>query len=67
MANSNPTSKSSSKPKTMAELMASQKAPVTLHKGDILQGKITKLTSGEVLVDINAKAEAVVLEKDKNS
>ena len=63
--NSKKTTKSS-KSTSMAELMASQNTSfVTLHKGDILEGKITKLTSGEILVDINAKAEAVVLEKDK--
>ena len=46
--------------------MASHKSPfVTLHKGDIVDGTITKLTSSGVLVDVNAKAEAVVLEKDK--
>ena len=56
----------SKKPLTMAELMASHNTSfVTLHKGDIIEGKITKLTSGEILIDIDAKAEAVVLEKDK--
>jgi len=59
-------SKSNKKPQSMVELLASYKSPfVTLHKGDIVEGKITKLTSGEILVDVNAKAEAVVLEKDK--
>jgi len=59
-------SKSNKKPQSMAQLLASRKPSfVTPHKGDIIEGKITKLTSGEVLVDINAKAEAVVLEKDK--
>lgn len=53
--------------KTMAELMASHRSSpfVTLHKGDIIEGTITKLSSAAVLVDVNAKAEAVVLEKDK--
>ncbi len=51
---------------SMAELMATHKSPfVTLHKGEIIEGTITKLSSSEVLVNINAKAEAVVLEKDK--
>ena len=51
----------------MAELLASHKSPfVTLHKGDIIEGTITKLSSSAILVDVNAKAEAVVLEKDKN-
>lgn len=50
----------------MAQLLEKQKkAVVTLHKSDIVKGKITKLTPAEILVDINAKTEAVVLEKDK--
>lgn len=60
------THSASSGSKTMAELMASYKtAFVSPKKGDVLEGTITKLTSGEILVDIGAKAEAVVLEKDK--
>ncbi len=52
--------------KSMAELLALHRSPfVTLHKGDIIEGTITKLSSFAVLVDVNAKAEAVVLEKDK--
>ena len=52
----------------MADLMKKvAKTPfVSPHKGDMLEGTITKLTSGEILVDINAKTEAVVLEKDRN-
>lgn len=54
------------KPQTMAQLMASYKSAfISPKKGDVLEGTITKLTSGEILVDIGAKAEAVVLEKDK--
>ena len=56
----------SKKPQTMAELMASVKSPfVSPKKGQIIEGKITKLTSSEILVDIGAKTEAVVMEKDK--
>lgn len=57
-----------SKATSMADLMAkiSAKKPfVSVKKGEVLQGTITKLTSAEILVDINAKTEAVVLEKDK--
>lgn len=54
----------------MADLMkkvTAAKTPfVSPHKGDMLEGTITKLTSGEILVDINTKTEAVVLEKEKN-
>lgn len=61
---------SSTKATSMADLMkkvAAAKTPfVSPHKGDMLTGIITKLTSGEILVDINAKTEAVVLEKERN-
>ena len=57
----------SSGSKTMAELMAGQKSSlVAPHKGDKVTGTISKLTPSEILVDINAKTEAVVLEKDKS-
>jgi small subunit ribosomal protein S1 len=60
----------SNKATSMADLMkkvAADKTPfVSPHKGDMLIGKITKLTSGEILVDIGAKTEAVVLEKERN-
>ena len=50
----------------MAELMAKTKSNIrSFKKGEIITGTITKLTSGEILVDIGAKTEAVVLEKDK--
>ena len=55
---------------SMADLMKkveANKTPfVSPHKGDMLTGTITKLTSGEILVDINAKSEAVVLEKERH-
>lgn len=59
---------STSKPAaSMADLMKTVKSPfVTLSKGKIVEGVITKLTPSEILVDIHAKSEAVVLEKDKN-
>jgi len=60
----------SKKATSMADLMKkveANKTPfVSPHKGDMLTGTITKLTSGEILVDINAKTEAVVLEKERN-
>jgi small subunit ribosomal protein S1 len=50
----------------MAKLLAQKFANVDgLRKGDKVKGKITKITREEILVDINSKAEAVVLEKDK--
>jgi small subunit ribosomal protein S1 len=56
----------SSKPQTMAELLTAHKTNfVNVSKGQVVEGIITKLTSGEILVDIGAKTEAVVMEKDK--
>lgn len=60
------TSSKSSGAKSMADLMASYKSSFqTFKKGDVVKGKITKLTKNEILVDIHAKTQAVVLEKDK--
>lgn len=60
-------STSSGQATSMAQLLASQKGSsfITPHKGEALTGTITKLTSSEILIDINAKTEAVVLEKDR--
>ncbi len=50
----------------MAELMAKHTTSLqTLQKGQIVKGKITKLTSSEITMDVNAKTEAVVMEKDR--
>lgn len=60
------TQNTSSKSSAMAALLAAHKDQFkVLHKGEVLKGKITKLTSHEILVDLGAKTEAVVLEKDK--
>lgn len=58
----------SSKPAlTMADLMKSAKSAfVSPQKGQVLEGIVTKLTSSEILVDVGAKTECLVLEKDKN-
>lgn len=49
----------------MADLMKSVKTAIpSVKKGTILTGVITKLTPSEILVDIGAKTEATVLEKD---
>ena len=52
--------------KSMAELMAAHTVSFkTFHKGDAVSGVVTKLTKNEILVDIQAKSLAVVLEKEK--
>ena len=51
---------------SMAELMAKAAPSIkSFKKGEKVTGKITKLTKNEILVDIGAKTEAVVLEKDR--
>lgn len=50
----------------MGQLLAKHKNLfVTLKKGESVKGKITKLSTHEILVDTGAKTEALVLEKDK--
>lgn len=50
----------------MGQLLARHKSSfVTFKKGDSVKGKLTKLTSQEILVDLGAKTEASILEKDK--
>lgn len=52
----------------MADLLKSAKTSfVLLRKGENLEGTITKLEPSEILVDIGAKTEAQVLEKDKSN
>ena len=54
------------KASSMAELMAAQKTTlVKLNKGEVITGVITKLSTSEITLDINAKTEAVVLEKER--
>lgn len=51
----------------MAKLLASHKDTIVpLKKGESVKGKIVKLTSSEILVDIGAKTTALVLEKEKS-
>lgn len=62
----NITNKSNTSTSPMANLLAKHKNIfVSLTKGQIIKGKITKLTNNEILLDINAKTEAVVLEKER--
>lgn len=49
----------------MGELLAKSAVARIPQKGEIVPGIITKLTPSEILVDINTKTEAVVLEKEK--
>lgn len=51
----------------MAQLLAKHgQQTKALKRGEPVDGTITKLTKQEILLDINAKSEALVLERDKN-
>lgn len=53
---------------SMAELMAKNSPSIkSFKKGEKVNGKITKLHKNEILIDIGAKTEAVVLEKEKSN
>lgn len=66
MASATTIDKSSRSASAMARLLAKHTNQfVALHKGESVQGKITKLSRSEIIVDVGAKTEAVVLEKDK--
>lgn len=57
---------SNPKATTMADLMKSaQTSFVKVSRGETISGIVTKLTSSEILIDIGAKTECMVLEKDK--
>lgn len=58
---------STTKATSMADLMSKSKieSSVSLKKGEYIRGKVTKLTSSEIFIDIKGKTEAVVLENDK--
>ncbi len=59
------TSSSTKNATSMAELMARQSAaPVTFKKGDKVKGIVTRLSKKEILVNLSAKGEAIVIEKD---
>ena len=51
---------------SMADLMAkSQASPiVSFKKGDTVTGTISKLSKREILVDLSAKGQALVMEKE---
>lgn len=51
---------------SMAELMAKTNTSIrSFKKGEVIEGTVTKLTSSEILVEIGAKTEAQVMEKDR--
>lgn len=60
-----PSAKSSAKPKTMAELLAgTSQAMVLPKKGSVLKGTITAKNKKVLVVDLGAKTEGVVADKE---
>jgi ribosomal protein S1 len=56
-----------SKATSMAELMARTKQVSTLTKGQIIEGTVKKLTPQEILLNIGAKSDALVIEYDRQN
>jgi ribosomal protein S1 len=56
-----------SKATSMAELMARSQQLSTLQKGQIIEGTVKKLTPQEILLDIGAKSDALVIEYDRQN
>lgn len=53
-------------PQTMAQLLAAHKSTfISLHKGEIVKARVSKVTPSEILLEVGSKTEAVVLEKDR--
>jgi len=66
VSDSNNSSNKSSPAKSMAELMARSGSNLNvLVKGQMVEGTIKKLTPGEILMDIGAKGDALVIEFDR--
>jgi len=62
------TSTSSKGATSMAELMKKVSSKMqTLQKGQIVEGTVKKLTPQEILLDIGAKGDALVIEYDKQN
>jgi small subunit ribosomal protein S1 len=66
VSNSTSTKKATSMADLMKKVAAQKTTFVSPIKGTMLDGAITKLTKSEILIDIGAKTEAVVLEKERN-
>lgn len=59
---------STSSASSMAELMAKQSSAFqVLQKGQEIEGTVKKLTAKEILLDIGAKGDALVIEYDKTN
>lgn len=59
--------KSSKRASSMAELMARTKSSISsFRRGDVVKGKIVKVSPKETLVDIGTKAVALAIEKERS-
>ena len=49
---------------TMEELLAQEKPIAQLQRGDVVEGTIIDMVRGEILVDVGAKAEGVIVSNE---
>ncbi|MCJ7826500.1 S1 RNA-binding domain-containing protein [Patescibacteria group bacterium] len=60
--------KSSKQPQTMEELLSQTGYVIKgFKKGEVLEGKITRVTPKEILIDIGGKTEGVVIDRELES
>jgi len=65
MAKSTKSSSKASTPQTMEELLASTSYTLKgVKKGDVVEGKITRVSPKEVTIDIGGKTEGVVIDRE---
>lgn len=58
------TAQSNPKPISMADLLAQSSQPVTLHRGEQVEGTVVAINPQEVIFDLGAKAEGVLNKRD---
>lgn len=66
--NAAPAKKPSSGPQTMEELLATTNYTLKgVKKGDVVEGKITRISRKEITIDIGGKTEGVVIDRELES
>src|SRR5689334_16490627 len=63
--NVSPAKKSKNAPQTMEELLATTSYTLKgVKKGDVVEGKITRVSHKEITIDIGGKTEGVVIDRE---
>jgi Ribosomal protein S1 len=63
-SNSNPEEMEESNQNDMAALLAESTSPISIKRGDVVEGEIVRIDQEEILVDIGLKSEGVLSTKE---